>query len=89
MMHPICLGDSTTGGGTVVECQRADTHTINGHTVAVVGDTATCALHQGRFVFVEGHPQRRMDGIPVVMEGHKLACGCHAIVGKAAQVNVE
>jgi uncharacterized Zn-binding protein involved in type VI secretion len=89
MTHPICLGDPTSGGGVVVTCQLAGTHTLNGKTPAVVGDTATCPLHLGTYPFVEGHPHRRMAGIPVVMEGHRLACGCHGVAGNALNVRVE
>jgi uncharacterized Zn-binding protein involved in type VI secretion len=88
MTHPICLGDSTSSGGTVVSCQLADTHILNGKTPAVLGDKATCPLHLGEFPFVEGHPRRRMNGIPVVLQGHRLACGCHGVAGHAQNVRV-
>ena len=88
MTHPICLGDSTSSGGTVVSCQLANTHRLNGKTPAVLGDKATCPLHLGEFAFVEGHPYRRMNGIPVVLEGHLLACGCHGLAGNALSVRV-
>lgn len=89
MKHPICLGDATSGGGEVVECQLAGRHLIHGHPVAVVGDLATCALHPGRHAFVEGSATVKMDGLAVVMEGHTLACGCHGIAGKAVAAGVK
>ncbi|WP_082930272.1 PAAR domain-containing protein [Pseudomonas silesiensis] len=88
MTHPICLGDSTSSGGTVVSCQLSGTHRINGKIPAVLGDKATCPLHLGEFAFVEGHPRRRMNGIPVVLHGHRLACGCHGVSRHALNVRV-
>ncbi|EED38371.1 hypothetical protein SSKA14_1382 [Stenotrophomonas sp. SKA14] len=28
------------------------------------------------------------DGLPIVLEGHLLSCGCHAIAGKATHIEV-
>jgi len=36
MSHPICLGDPTSSGGSVLSCQLAGTHTVNGTTPAVL-----------------------------------------------------
>ena len=88
MTSPICLGDATCSGGEVVDCQHAGTHMANGRAVAVVGDRATCPRHGGTFEFIEGHPSRLMGGKPVVLEGHKLACGCHAVAGVANFIGV-
>ncbi|WP_430980763.1 PAAR domain-containing protein [Stenotrophomonas terrae] len=88
MTKPICLGDITSGGGTVIRCQMAGTHRIAGRPVAVVGDIATCLMHRGQYAFVEGDTQRRLQSMPVVLEGHRLACGCHAIAGAATHVAV-
>jgi uncharacterized Zn-binding protein involved in type VI secretion len=87
MKHPVCLDDPTSGGGRVITCQLAHSHTIGGIPVAVVGDSATCPLHKGIFAFTEGHPYRRMNGISVVYEGHRLACGCHGLAKHALHVN--
>ena len=88
MSHPICLGDATSSNGTVVSCQLEGTHTLNGRTPAVLGDKAKCPLHLGEFAFVEGHPCRRLNGIPVVLQGHRLACGCHGMASHAENVRV-
>ncbi|AZE97712.1 hypothetical protein C4J95_0218 [Pseudomonas orientalis] len=85
----ICLGDSTSSGGSVVSCQLEGKCSINGKTPAVLGDKATCPLHFGAFAFVEGHPRRRMNGIPIVLHGHRLACGCHGVAGHAKNINVQ
>lgn len=86
MKNPICLGDPTSGGGSVINCQLAETHTIQGVPVAVVGDSASCPLHKGIFTFQQGHPVRKMNGISVVFEGHRLTCGCHALARHALAV---
>ncbi|MGZ9708865.1 PAAR domain-containing protein [Pseudomonas sp. GNP013] len=88
MSHPICFGDPTSSGGSVVSCQLAGTHTLNGKTPAVKGDKASCPLHGGLFAFIEGHPHRRMNAIPVVLQGHRLACGCHGVASHALNVRV-
>ncbi|MDZ3990761.1 PAAR domain-containing protein [Pseudomonas sp. Teo4] len=88
MSHPICLGDPTSSGGSVLSCQLAGTHTVNGKTPAVLGDKASCPLHKGVFAFVEGHPSRRLNGKPVVLQGHRLACGCHGVASHALSVKV-
>ena len=88
MPSPICQGDSTTGGGEVIRCQVAATHRINGHPLAVRGDYATCSLHPGEHSFVEGSSNHLAMGLPIVLEGHLLSCGCHAIAGKAAHIRV-
>ncbi|UBM24114.1 PAAR domain-containing protein [Pseudomonas sp. p1(2021b)] len=88
MSHPICLGDPTSSGGRVVACQLAGSHTIKGKTPAVLGDKATCPRHKGEFAFIEGHPTRRMNGIPVVLQGHRLACGCQGVASHAADLRV-
>ena len=89
MKHPVCLGDATSSGGKVIECQLAGTHQINGKTVAVLGDKASCTLHQGIYAFIEAHPHRRMNGLNVVLDGHRLECGCHGVASQAANVQVD
>lgn len=79
MNHPIFLGDPTTGGGRVESCQLEATHNCEGRPIAVLGDMASCAKHRGTFAFVEGDPRRRLQGKAMVLEGHRLSCGCHAL----------
>ena len=89
MKHPVCLGDPTSSGGVVIECQSVATHQVNGKPVAVIGDQAYCPLHLGVYPFVEGHPRRRMNGKNVVLDGHRLACGCRGVAVHAMSVNSE
>lgn len=86
MKHPVCLGDPTSGGGEVVSCQMDGRRHIDGRAIAVVDDLATCLLHPGRHAFVEGSERVRMEGRAVVVDGHRLACGCHGIAVHAARV---
>lgn len=88
MTSPICLGDATSSGGKVIECQLAGSHAVKGRPIAVLGDGATCPLHRGIFRFIEGHSERMMQGKSMVLEGHKLACGCYAIAGAAVDISV-
>jgi uncharacterized Zn-binding protein involved in type VI secretion len=88
MTHPICLGDATSGGGKVIECQLSGPYDFNDQTFAVVGDKATCPLHAGVYAFIEGHSKHTMNGLAVVMQGHRLSCGCHAIASHAVSVRV-
>jgi uncharacterized Zn-binding protein involved in type VI secretion len=89
MNHPISLGDPTTGGGSVIECQLTGIYEINGITPAVVGDKASCPLHLGIYAFAEGDPHREMHGKAVVLQGHRLTCGCSGIAKHALTVDVE
>jgi len=70
------LEETASSGARVVSCQLAGTHKINVKPPAVLDDKATCPLHAGEFAFIEGHPTRKLNGIPVVLHGHRLACGC-------------
>ncbi|MEE4224453.1 PAAR domain-containing protein [Pseudomonas viridiflava] len=88
MSFPVCLGDATSSGGRVVSCQLSGTHAINGKPPAVLGDKAICLLHKGEFAFIEGHPSRKLNGVPVVLHGHRLACGCKGIAAHAMNVQV-
>lgn len=88
MAQPVCLGDPTSSGGRVVRCRLESTHRVHGRTPAVLGDGATCPRHAGLQRFVEGHPQRRLDGSPVVLQGHRLACGCHALASGDSRMRV-
>ncbi|KRE89409.1 hypothetical protein ASG87_03455 [Frateuria sp. Soil773] len=53
--------------------------TILGLPPAARGDMATCPRHGGVQPFVESCSGHDTFGAGVVLEGHKLACGCHAI----------
>ena len=89
MPGPIRLGDVTTGGGTVVSCALGSFYTIDGKPGAVLGDMATCVAHQGTFPFVESDTSTTFNELGVVLQGHKLACGCTAISSAAPTFNID
>jgi uncharacterized Zn-binding protein involved in type VI secretion len=78
MKGVIRLGDPTTHGGKVVSA--AGRATVQGITVARVGDRCTCPIRgHSVCVIVEGHPTIKLDGIAVAFEGHKTSCGASLI----------
>ncbi len=74
----IRLGDTTTGGGTVITASGTGLIVDDLPTVRL-GDKATCAKHGGVRTFIECCTSWIDDGLGSVIEGHKLSCGCHAI----------
>lgn len=74
----IRLGDSHSGGGSMVE---ASGFPVNGINLCVIGDRGYCPTHSGTFPLVStGNPFGfTLDGRPVVYEPAKLACGCSVI----------
>lgn len=83
---PIRVGDKTTGGG-VVTGPGVMVMPIHGVPVAVRGDIAICCGSPQ--TFVEGCHSVDYDGRGVVLEGHKLSCGHHAISSCATQYWIE
>lgn len=90
MPGPIRLGDKTTGGGVVISCQLGNFWPIDGIPGAVLGDMATCPKHKGVFPFVECDNSTTFTEaeLGVVLEGHKLACGCYAISSVAVTFDI-
>ena len=88
MTHPICLGDPTSSGGVVVECHLGESFSFRGKPFAVMGDKATCPMHLGIYAFTEADQAKEMFGKPVVMQGHRLSCGCRAVARHATSVSV-
>ncbi|UKE48149.1 PAAR domain-containing protein [Xanthomonas cerealis] len=79
MPGPIRLNDPTTSCGSVVSSKLGAFATIDGKPIIVRGDMAACPLHNGVFPFFEADDSTTFEGFGVVLEGHKLACGCSAI----------
>ncbi|MCY1399481.1 PAAR motif protein [compost metagenome] len=74
----IRIGDTTTGGGTVLSGSVG--MRFAGIGVAREGDPVDCPLPgHGRTVIAEGHPTFRDNGVPVAFHGHECACGCALI----------
>ncbi|AUI89915.1 PAAR domain-containing protein [Xanthomonas oryzae] len=84
MPAPIRLGDPTTGGGRVISARLGSFATIDGKPVVVRGDRANCQRHHGIFAFVEADDSSTFDDLGIVLQGHRLACGCHALSTRGA-----
>lgn len=78
MRGVICIGDSTSHGGTV-QTGRAQS-TVMGRAVACVGDECTCPVSgHDHCVIVEGDDKVLIDGRAVAFDGHKTSCGAALI----------
>lgn len=66
-------GDPAEGGGEVT---GASGFLIGGKPLMRVGDMARCDTHGGSFPVVQGDDGFIVDGRPVVLDKHRLACGC-------------
>ncbi|MGS0603797.1 PAAR domain-containing protein [Xanthomonas oryzae pv. oryzicola] len=88
MPAPIRLGDPTTGDGRVISARLGNVATIDGKPVVVRGDRATCQRHHGIFAFVEADDSSTFDDLGIVLQGHRLACGCHALSTLGASFDV-
>lgn len=74
----IRLGDSHTGGGTMLE---ASGFPVNGINLCVIGDRGYCPTHNGTFPLVStGNPFGfTLNGRRAAYEPAKVACGCSVI----------
>ena len=78
----VVLGDKTTHGGEVITASSKIT--VNGKTVALVGDLISCPLDgHGTNPIVEGLPQISDECPPVVVDGCQCQCGCRVIASAA------
>nr|WP_225737579.1 DUF2235 domain-containing protein [Dyella acidiphila] len=80
-------GDPLVHGGRVIYV-RQTTHPIYGKGIAHRGDMAQCQRHDGVFPFVEGCYGRSSYGSGIVLEGHRLACGCFAVSSCASTFTI-
>lgn len=80
----ILIGDRTSHGGVVV--QGSPVSTVDGKSIARVGDKVTCPKrgHGGTTVIVSGDPTCIIDGQPAARHGDKTACGATLL---SSQVN--
>lgn len=71
----IRIGDTTTGGGTVLAGSSG--MKFEGRVAARQGDPVQCPIPgHGRTFIAEGHGAFKDDGVPVAFDGHRCACGC-------------
>lgn len=79
----ICMGDSTSHGGKVLE--GLPNATIHGKPVAARGHKVFCPLCRGTFPISEGVPFHTFAGKNTAVDGMRTACGATLI---ASQRNV-
>lgn len=82
----IVVGDTTTGGGSVVS--GSPFTDIDGKPVARIGDSVVCLRH-GPTVIVSGDATMLVDGKPVARHGDGLACLCSLVTVQQMHVSVE
>ncbi|OHT23004.1 PAAR domain-containing protein [Providencia stuartii] len=69
----ILKNDTTNTGGTVLTGSSLAKQTEG---VACVGDSVYCPLCKKTGTIAEGDSLMKINGIPVALEGYKVACGC-------------
>lgn len=82
----IVVGDSLSGGGTVVS--GSPFTDIDGSAMARVGDRAICKAH-GPGTIVSGDTTLIIDGNPAARHGDKVSCGCQLIAGRQSLAFVD
>ena len=81
----ITVGDSTDHGGKVIK--GSPTHDIGGKAIARLGDEVMCPHHypggapHGGNKIITAHETITIGGMPVAVDGCKVACGC-SLIGK-------
>ncbi|MFL9927174.1 PAAR domain-containing protein [Herbaspirillum lusitanum] len=84
MRRPICcLGDYISSGGRVIAV--SGNMNIDGRRNARAGDPVSCPRH-GHNRIIEGDATLFDHGVPVVLHGHRCACGCVVIASSRAGV---
>ena len=73
----ICIGDTTTHGGTVIEGDPS--MLVYGRAVARVGDKVACPACAGIYPIVEGNTGMSSNGRQIAYEGCKTACGAFLV----------
>jgi uncharacterized Zn-binding protein involved in type VI secretion len=83
----ITVSATTSHGGSVI--QGSARLTINGITVACVGDKVTCPTqgHGGTTTIVSGDPTMILNGKAVARHGDKTACGAVLIASQALAID--
>ncbi|WP_392563936.1 PAAR domain-containing protein [Orbus wheelerorum] len=77
MKGVIRLNDRHSHGGLVVSASGG---MFAGKPVALIGDYVTCPIEgHGVNRIIEGHPNWRMNGKNVAVDGCRSACGCYLI----------
>lgn len=79
MRNLIRLGDSTSHGGKVINCQITK-FTVNGIPAACVGDKCICPIPgHSNCVIASGSSRHVVNGHQLAFEGDKTSCGATLI----------
>ena len=84
MRKVIYVGDVTSHGGKVIS-SSAPHFTVEGKSVACIGDKCTCPVqgHGGVCTIIEGDDKHTIGGRPVAYEGDKTSCGASLVAGNS------
>lgn len=78
----ICVGDTTTHGGTVLE--GFANFEVYGRLASGKGHKVRCPRCKGIFVIIEGAENRTVGGVPLALEGMLTSCGATLIASQRA-----
>jgi uncharacterized Zn-binding protein involved in type VI secretion len=80
----VCIGDSTSHGGTVVSGSTSST--IQGKPIARLGDQVNCPkCKPHNFVVSSASSNHTVDGLPVARDGDSVSCGATLMASRDAQ----
>lgn len=78
----ICVGDTTTHGGTVLE--GFANFSVYGRLASGKGHKVRCPRCKGIFVVVEGAENRTVGDVPLALEGMLTSCGAALVASQRA-----
>lgn len=78
----ICVGDTTTHGGTVLE--GFANFEVYGRLASGKGHKVRCPRCEGIFVIIEGAESRTVSDVPLALEGMLTSCGAALIASQRA-----
>jgi uncharacterized Zn-binding protein involved in type VI secretion len=78
----ICVGDTTTHGGTVLE--GFANFEVYGRLASGKGHKVRCPRCKGIFVIIEGAENRTVGDVPLALEGMLTSCGAALVASQRA-----
>lgn len=78
----ICVGDTTTHGGTVLE--GFANFEVYGRLASGKGHKVRCPRCKGIFVIIEGAENRTVGDVPLALEGMLTSCGATLVASQRA-----
>lgn len=73
----ICVGDTTTHGGVVVEGDYLVK--INGRPVSRKGDKVICPKCENAYIIIEGDSKLKVNGRALALEQMQTSCGARLL----------